>query len=41
MNAATVLRLPWFSIVLVRPRRPARRRPAAQEKTMVRIAGLR
>jgi len=42
MNAATVLRLPWFSILVVRPRKTSRRRAASsKQKPYVRIAGLR
>jgi hypothetical protein len=42
MDATTVLRLPWFSIQLVRPRKTTRRRAAAsKQRPMVRIAGLR
>lgn len=41
MNTATVLRLPWFSILLVLPRKTARRRAARAQKPYVRIAGLR
>ena len=41
MNATTVLRLPWFDILLVRPRRSARPRATHRQKPYVRIAGLR
>lgn len=41
MNTATVLRLPWFSILLVFPRATARRRISPPQKPYVRIAGLR
>lgn len=41
MNTATVLRLPWFSILLVLPHKSPRRRTTLQPKPYVRIAGLR
>ena len=41
MNTATVLRLPWFSILLVLPHKRSRRRDTQPQKPYVRIAGLR
>jgi len=41
MNAATVLRLPWFSILVVHTRKPSKARSAPAARPRVRIAGLR
>lgn len=41
MNAATVLRLPWFSILVVRPHKTRRHTTRETPRPRVRIAGLR
>lgn len=41
MNAATVLRLPWFSILVVRHRKTRRQAIRHDVRPRVRIAGLR